>query len=289
MVLASKTRLGKRKLEVQEVRKEKQTLTSKKHDKHCLSKEENPEKEALFLQIKSLEHKIEDLVKEKVESEAQIEDLKRKIASKEADNATKDTQSIETQTESEFQDYHCKLCIYVASCVEELDWHFGDAHDDDDDETKESEVNSQFTCNICGRINRSKGELMIHRKNNHSQTVKTCKYFIEGKCQIPEDDCCFKHTVGVSSSQRSLHEFKCGFCGKSFNIKNDFMKHRRKDHPEIVTSCRDSSSCRFGPSRCWFIHDNSEENNQLESSDMIRLFEMMEKFGDRIKFIENQL
>ena len=33
----------------------------------------------------------------------------------------------------------------------------------------------------------------------------------------------------------------------------------------------------------------SGENNQLESSDMIRLFEMMEKFGDRIKFIENQL
>ena len=138
-------------------------------------------------------------MKEKVESEAQIEDLKRKIASKEADNATKDKQSIETQTESEFQDYHCKLCIYLASCVEELDWHFGDAHDDDDDETKESEVNSQFTCNISGRINRSKGELMIHRKNNHSQTVKTCKYFIEGKCQIPEDDCWFKRTVGVSS------------------------------------------------------------------------------------------
>jgi hypothetical protein len=35
--------------------------------------------------------------------------------------------------------------------------------------------------------------------------------------------------------------------------------------------------------------DNSRENNQLESSDMIRLFEIMEKFGDRIKFIENQL
>ena len=38
MTLTSKTRLGKRKQEIQELRKEKQTITSKKHDKRCIEK-----------------------------------------------------------------------------------------------------------------------------------------------------------------------------------------------------------------------------------------------------------
>jgi hypothetical protein len=37
MVLTSKTRLGKRKLEIKEVRKEKQEIASKKHDKKCFA------------------------------------------------------------------------------------------------------------------------------------------------------------------------------------------------------------------------------------------------------------
>ena len=38
MTLTSKTRVAKRKLEIKEVRKEKQTTTSKKHDKKCFTK-----------------------------------------------------------------------------------------------------------------------------------------------------------------------------------------------------------------------------------------------------------
>ena len=37
MTLPIKTRLAKRKLEIKEVRKEKQTVTSKKHDKNCFN------------------------------------------------------------------------------------------------------------------------------------------------------------------------------------------------------------------------------------------------------------
>ena len=42
MVLPSKTRLGKRKLEVKEVRKEKQVEASKKHDKKCFAETTKP-------------------------------------------------------------------------------------------------------------------------------------------------------------------------------------------------------------------------------------------------------
>ena len=35
----------------------------------------------------------------------------------------KDSNSIESQTESEFQEYPCNYCIYVASCLDELNLH----------------------------------------------------------------------------------------------------------------------------------------------------------------------
>jgi hypothetical protein len=57
MPLVNKTRLAKRKLEVQEVRKEKQTLTSKKHDKKCLTIGENSGKDAFLAQLKALQEK----------------------------------------------------------------------------------------------------------------------------------------------------------------------------------------------------------------------------------------
>ena len=47
MTLPSKTRLGKRRLEMQELRKEKQTTTSKKHDKNCADKGYSQEMEEL--------------------------------------------------------------------------------------------------------------------------------------------------------------------------------------------------------------------------------------------------
>ena len=45
MVITSKTRLGKRKLEIKEVRKENQITTSKKHDKKCFAPIETSTKE----------------------------------------------------------------------------------------------------------------------------------------------------------------------------------------------------------------------------------------------------
>ena len=45
MVITSKTRLGKRKLEIKEVRKENQITASKKHDKKCFAPIETSTKE----------------------------------------------------------------------------------------------------------------------------------------------------------------------------------------------------------------------------------------------------
>ena len=124
MTLPNRTRLAKRKLEIQEVRKEKQTETSKKHDKRC-HETSNAKTDDVAEQLKSLQEKYEQLVIEHGQNVLLIKELRDEIAV----FVAKDKVSAETQTESEFQDYHCKDCIYVASCMEELDWHAGDAHE----------------------------------------------------------------------------------------------------------------------------------------------------------------
>ena len=47
IVLTSKTRLGKRKLEIKEVSKEKQETASKKHEKKCFAPVETSSKEEI--------------------------------------------------------------------------------------------------------------------------------------------------------------------------------------------------------------------------------------------------
>ena len=69
MVLTSKTRLGKRKQEIQELRKDKQTTTSKKHDKTCLLEKGGCEK-ASKSQLMILQEKYEKLT---IEFDKQVE------------------------------------------------------------------------------------------------------------------------------------------------------------------------------------------------------------------------
>ena len=77
--------------------------------------------------------------------------------------------SIESQTESEFQDYYCQHCIYVASCVDELDWHIKNAHTDEG--PSDIDLQKPYSCNICAKKNANKGQLMSHIRTIHPETV----------------------------------------------------------------------------------------------------------------------
>ena len=76
MTLTTKTRLGKRKLEIKEVRKENQKETSKKHDKKCFEFSARSPKETLLKQLRVLQDKIFELDEEKEETEGTIDKLK---------------------------------------------------------------------------------------------------------------------------------------------------------------------------------------------------------------------
>ena len=287
MPLTSRTRLAKRKHEILEVRKENHTSTSKKHDKRCLENDKESGKETLLMQLKSVQEKYDVLLKENTE-------LKEKVKSMEVIKQQKKlTTCVESQTEWEFQEFPCQYCVYLASCVEELNWHLENDHDMEEQE--ESEVPSPNTCKICGKKNKNKGELMSHRKNRHPEKIRTCKFYLKGKCDFPESVCWFRHNSSDNSTSTplSLTEYRCGFCDELFQIKSDFMKHRRKSHEEYVPECRDysESCCIYGTDACWFKHgEESKKNLENESPDMMaRLFNMMEEFSERMKIFESQL
>ena len=128
---------------------------------------------------------------------------------------------------------------------------------------------------------------MTHRKNSHTETIKTCKYFVKGKCGFPASVCWFNHKNSETLTPQILTQFHCGICNKS-----DFMRHRGKDHEEYLPKCRNNLNgcCTFSAKECWFKHERSTENQELESPEIVkRLFGMMEKFTERIELLERQL
>ena len=75
------------------------------------------------------------------------------------------------------------------------------------------------------------------------------------------------------------------------------MKHMKKEHVKHVQMCRNyiQGCCRYDTTNCWFKHgddekdvkDINENENQVEM--MQKLFEMVEKYTQRIIMLENEL
>ena len=174
-----------------------------------------------------------------------------------------------------------------------MDFHIENVHWDDDDGPSETVSESPYNCNICSKRNSNWGDLRCHLKTMHPGTVRTCKFFLLGKCDFPENVCWFMHTKSSTTlSPQTLKEYKCGICENVFLHKTDFMKHRKKVHTQFVPECRDNvnGACRYEKIGCWYMHEDTEDSPHQESSNMMtRLFEMMEKFTERMELMENQL
>ena len=133
----------------------------------------------------------------------------------------------------------------------------------------------------------NKVELLSHRKNIHPGTIRTCKFFLLGKCDFPDS---VYAGLGNTSAPQSLKEYKCGFCDQIFQNKSDFMNYRKRHHIEFTSPCRDYiiGCCRYKQG-CLYKHEGLNEVSNIESSDMIRFFKIMEKFTERMKQVENHL
>lgn len=351
MVLPSKTRLGKRKLEVKEVRKEKQVIASKKHDKKCFpeigisSKEETRKpllksdlldkmdlteqlNDALLEEVKNNEKAIQILEDKEKKYVERIKILEERVEFLKKKSSPESFSDFGMQTSKDAGDFEpqipCQICIYVATCEEQLNWHMENDHDI----TTDLQYETDFPCGICGKWCRSeadltyhlkkheldsltckskslnnesemltcnfcdgkfatKRELMLHKKKVHSEKVRICWNNSNRECEFGDNACWFLHTKTSNSDQ-----VDCTICGQVFPNINHLLNHKKKNHIESVQHCKNdlSSSCKYGYQNCWYKHNIPTDNelNNVNQEVIEKLFKMMEQFTERIVHLENQ-
>ena len=283
-----------------------------------------PTKSDMAQEIKILKNLNDALEKENKTQAETIAVLQQKLA-----NPAKKVLgvSISTETESSSEDIKipCNICVYIATCEEELSWHMGEEHDLPSD----SCFGTDFPCDICGKwcrsasdlinhlkkhelgINRISsqpaqnqttklqcnfcdenfktiGELMLHKKGQHRDKVSQCWKHSSGTCDFGEEFCWFIHgenNKGVSYKR----EFNCSECGKDFTTKYNLLVHKKIEHKRSVQKCRNIGSCSYGPN-CGFQHDefiNNEENVTKEV--MRKLFNMIENLTNKVVTLDNKI
>ena len=68
---------------------------------------------------------------------------------------------------------------------------------------------------------------MYHRKSDHEDKIKMCRYFLNSECAFDAKTCWYSHVSNPTGGQQ-IKEFICSECKEKFNIKDEFMKHKKK-------------------------------------------------------------
>ena len=258
--------------------------------------------DAMEEEIKTLEEK------DKTNLEV-IKNLERRLGEQEKTSFT----FTETQTEVEDEDsvfICCILCIYVATCEEQLTWHMGKDHDKETNYfdtdfpcdicgkwcrseadqahhmRKHEAIKTEQTisCNFCSKTFESKRDMMTHKKSEHTEKVSACWDFASGNCNLGNDVCWFNHCEGLRKS-----EFKCNVCKQLFDNHNILMLHKKSEHTTTVKKCT-NMSCWYGDMKCWFLHDLKTDDEEKKDQQITeKMFNMMEKFTERLIALENNL
>ena len=103
-------------------------------------------------------------------------------------------------------------------------------------------------------------------------------------------------------------EYNWGLCKKKFTTKKKIMQHRKIEHENFVSECKQNENglCRFRKHDCWFKNNNQTsnsenrnfqkseiqyiDNNEFKTSEIMgKLFNMMEAFAERMPKVENQM
>ena len=284
-------RVEKRKLKEVVIEKDKK---AKKAKKAPTKAELMVQFEALQKDHEALQKEHEDLRKENKQNLEIIETMSMKVTTleKEKEEHLEDDQPMEDEVE---ESYKCKLCDFEADDVYELDAHWFSTRCGD----------SLLHCHYCDRNYLTKGDLMKHRKRNHPEKVNSCLHFFGGGCDRGADTCWYSHKSTSASRAIDLPEFKCNNCDKVFVNKFEYIHNRKVDHKESVPYCKKGmgGTCWFGPKNCWFQHEerkitNENEINEKEMNQAImntnqevieKIFDMMEKFTQRILIIEKKI
>ena len=172
-----------------------------------------------------------------------------------------------TPRHSEPEQFNCMNCSFQGTSQDELRNHVKLAH------TAKNHT-EKFNCHTCGEKFATKSTLMKHRKENHANIVRKCKFYIQGTCAYIDSLCWYIHeekntTEQGTDSSQSQENFKCKFCEKLHVSKHDLMLHRKQEHVTVVSKCRayQNSTCNNDDENCWFIHalENDKVDNQEQT------------------------
>ena len=170
---------------------------------------------------------------------------------------------------------NCKRCDYEAESKYDLDAHTWTEHEEDEDET--------IVCNLCEKTFSTLGHLMQHKKTKHSDKVSSCWKYVAGKCSFGEEQCWFLH------NSKKVNDFKCSICDEMFNTQKDLMKHRKSEHINVIKKCKNYDACLF-KKECWYTHEDidghQQESNDKNENIIQQLFEVVEKFTEKVTRLE---
>ena len=183
----------------------------------------------------------------------------------------------------------CDECQYPADDLCELGEHMIMTHKFED--SKEA-----VYCDFCGMKLETKKDLMIHRKAIHEERVNICSYFLKDKCAFDAKTCWYIHkNVDQTSGYLQIKEFNCGLCDENFNTRSQFMNHKKNQHLNHVSICKEyerNYTCRF-ENKCWFKHvkniNDETSENTMNNTNTERVFDILEKFTERILLLENRM
>ena len=117
--------------------------------------------------------------------------------------------------------------------------------------------------------------LMEHRKNEHPSNKK-CRNF-PGKCTF-KNDCWYVHEEALMEIDESfkdekvLQSFKCNYCEEQYEVKSEFMRHKKEKHRSNVDKCEKhlKNICIRNDSTCWFIHEQvGDEVSQKQQENSV--------------------
>ena len=303
------------------IKKKIDLVENKPNKVRTVVEKKQPLKSELIVQLNALQGKYDVLQNEHENSLQTIKTLQEKVSvlQKRKQESPIIGKSQESQTFSNDIQISCNQCIYLATCEEELNWHMGYEHDLSDElffdkdffcevcdrfckteseliEHKQvhipSKVKVSVDCNFCEKHFLTQSDLMSHKKIEHAVKVATCWNFSSGKCDFQDEECWFIHRL---NGKHDIKQLTCSFCDKIFSVLPELLKHRKKEHKDLIAPCRNilKGACKYGTSKCWFNHDDienpneSEVNVNKENNNVIqKLFEMMETMTERIVQME---
>ena len=268
--------------------KKKIDLIEPKHNiSRVVTEKKLPLKNEIIAQFKALQIEFDALKHENIKNLSVIKNLEEKVFV--LQKASLDVSYKGVQTFSSEIQICCNICIYVATCEEQLNWHMGHDHDQSDESyfdkefycdicskwfDKESDMIKHreehqkpqqsiaiesLYCNYCEETFITKRGLMKHKKSKHYEKVAICRQFAMGNCEFGDQSCWFNHHLPAHNLE--TENFKCRSCEEEFRFQSDCLKHRKQAHNHLVALCRNATdgTCKLGKLNCWFNREETQK------------------------------